>query len=51
MYIMMLAVVGGMVYLGVYAPSGWTITDWTAIVPLGVQVVCHSLLPIALGLF
>jgi hypothetical protein len=51
MYITVFSIVGGVVYLGVYAPLGWTITNWTVILPLAVQLVCHSLLPVALGLF
>jgi len=51
MYITILLITGGIIYLGTYAPYGWTITDWTAIFPLALQIFCHSLLPIALGLF
>lgn len=36
----------GMVYLGTYAPRGFLITDFTAIVPLANQVGCHALLPV-----
>lgn len=42
---------GGMLYLGIYAPYGWTITDWTAIFPLALQIVYYFLLPLILGLF
>jgi hypothetical protein len=51
MYITLLLITSSMIYLGIYAPLEWTITDWTAIVPLALQIVCHFLLPIALGLF
>ena len=37
-----------MVYLGTYAPRGFLITDFTAIVPLANQVGCHALLPVSL---
>jgi hypothetical protein len=36
----------GMIYLGTYAPRGFLITDFTAIVPLANQVGCHALLPV-----
>ncbi|KAF7882095.1 hypothetical protein EAF00_011611 [Botryotinia globosa] len=51
MYLVMIPVLGGMVYLGAFAPRGFEITDFTAIVPLSNQVGCHILLPFALGLF
>lgn len=50
MYLIIIPIVGGMVYLGTYAPRGFLITDFTAIVPLANQVGCHALLPFALGL-
>jgi hypothetical protein len=42
---------GGMIYLALYAPWGWKITDFASILPLANQVACHALLPFALGLF
>ncbi len=51
MYITLLLITGNVIYLGIYAPFGWTIRDWTAIVPLALQIVCHFLLPVVLGLF
>ncbi|TAQ86961.1 hypothetical protein B7494_g4718 [Chlorociboria aeruginascens] len=45
MYLVIIPVIGG-----TYAPFGYTITDFTAIVPLANQVGCHALLPFALGL-
>jgi hypothetical protein len=51
MYAIAIAIVVGMIYLGIYAPIGYLITDFTAIVPLASQVVSHFLLPVALGLF
>ncbi|CZR53718.1 uncharacterized protein PAC_03598 [Phialocephala subalpina] len=50
MYAVIVPVIGGMIYLGTYAPRGWQITDFTAIVPLANQIGCHALLPFALGL-
>lgn len=35
-----------MIYLGLYAPRGWVIQDFTVILPLGLQVAGHALLPI-----
>ncbi|PVH95875.1 hypothetical protein DM02DRAFT_570462 [Periconia macrospinosa] len=51
MYMFLLPVTGGMIYLAVFSPRGWLISDFTAIVPLANQVGCHALLPFALGLF
>lgn len=51
MYVVTIGLIAGMIYLGVAAPRGWLITDFTAIVPLANQVGCHFLLPVALGLF
>ncbi|ORY19790.1 glycosyl transferase family group 2-domain-containing protein [Clohesyomyces aquaticus] len=51
MYMFLVPVIGGMIYLAVFAPRGWTISDFAAIVPLANQVGCHALLPFALGLF
>jgi hypothetical protein len=39
-------VLAGMIYLGTFAPRGYSITDFTAIVPLANQVGCHALLPV-----
>jgi hypothetical protein len=50
MYAVIVPVIAGMIYLGTYAPRGWQITDFTAIVPLANQIGCHALLPFALGL-
>ncbi|KAF3916725.1 hypothetical protein ABW20_dc0106750 [Dactylellina cionopaga] len=49
MYIILLPFCGGMVYLGVWAPYGWLITQPTTVVPLAVQLGCHALMPIFLG--
>ncbi|KAF1992476.1 hypothetical protein K402DRAFT_416135 [Aulographum hederae CBS 113979] len=51
MYLFILPLTGGMIYLAVAAPRGWRIEDFAAIVPLANQVGCHALLPFALGLF
>ena len=51
MYAFIVPIVGGMIYLAVAAPYGWTITDFSAIFPLANQVGFHALLPFVLGLF
>jgi len=40
----------GMIYLANFAPWGYSVTAWTLIAPLSVQLGAHFLLPIALGL-
>src|SRR4051794_26651227 len=47
MYLFMLILVGGMIYLGTAAPAGWSIKDYTAITPLAFNIVCHCLLPVS----
>jgi hypothetical protein len=51
MYIIVLVLTGGLIYLGLYAPRGWMIPDFSVIVPVANQLGCHFLLPVALGLF
>ena len=51
MYLMIVPLAGGMVYLATYAPRGWQVKDFAAIVPIANQIGCHALLPFALGLF
>ncbi|KAF2088052.1 hypothetical protein K490DRAFT_65333 [Saccharata proteae CBS 121410] len=51
MYLFVVAVSAGMIYLAIYAPRGWQIKDFAAIVPVANQIGCHALLPFALGLF
>ncbi|KIW12903.1 hypothetical protein PV08_08090 [Exophiala spinifera] len=51
MYGVIMLLAGGMIYLACFAPYGWTITDFSVIVPLANQVGCHALMPFALGLF
>ena len=51
MYAFVIPLMGGIIYLAVAAPFGWTITDFSAIFPLANQIGCHALLPFALGLF
>lgn len=51
MYLFLVPVAAGMIYLAEYSPRGWLITDFAAIVPIANQIGCHALLPFALGLF
>lgn len=47
MYMVIIPVTGGMIYFGIFAPRGYLITDFTAIVPLANQIGCHALLPVS----
>jgi hypothetical protein len=49
MYAVLIIVTGGMIYLGCFAPRGWDISGYTAVVPLAVSVVSHAILPFALN--
>ena len=49
MYVFALIVMGGMVYLGCFAPPGWRIDKVTAIVPLAIMLADHVLLPFVLN--
>jgi hypothetical protein len=51
MYLIVFIITAGMIYLGVYAPRGWAISDFTIVLPVANQLACHFLLPLALGLF
>lgn len=47
MYVIIVILIGGMIYLGAFAPYSWYIRDFSAIVPLANQVGCHALLPVS----
>jgi hypothetical protein len=47
MYMFLAPIIGGMIYLALFAPWGWEISDFAAIVPLANQVGCHALLPVS----
>jgi hypothetical protein len=49
MYAFLTVVVGGMIYLGAFAPPDWRIDDFTAIVPLSLNLVFHFLVPLVLN--
>jgi hypothetical protein len=50
MYLFLVPVAGGMIYLALYAPRGWRISDFAAIVPLANQIGCHALLPVSFSI-
>ena len=47
MYLFILPCIGGMIYLGCFAPKGWEIKGATATVPLAVMLVSHVILPVS----
>ncbi|KAH0543419.1 hypothetical protein FGG08_002277 [Glutinoglossum americanum] len=47
MYLFIVPMVAGMIYLAQYAPRGWVIKDFAAIVPIANQIGCHALLPVS----
>lgn len=49
MYAMCVLLVGAMIYLAFWAPRGWNINDFTAIVPLAILIGGHVLAPLALN--
>lgn len=49
MYLFTIPLVGGMIYLGCFAPKGWEIQGITATVPLAVMLTSHILLPFMLN--
>jgi hypothetical protein len=50
-YIIVFFMTGVLIYFGLYAPMGYIIPAPTVIVPVANQLVCHALLPIALGMY
>jgi hypothetical protein len=49
MYAFIFPFVGGMIYLGNFAPRGWEIKSVVAVVPMAVMVGCHLLVPFVLN--
>lgn len=49
MYLFLIIVAGAMVYLGNFSPRGWDIKGLTAVVPMTVTLVSHSLVPFVLN--
>jgi hypothetical protein len=51
MYVIVLLLTGGLIYLALFAPWGWEINSLSMIVPVANQLACHFLLPVALGMY
>lgn len=51
MYALVIPLCALMVYLGLYAPLEYRVTDFTIIVPMVNVLACHALLPFVMGLF
>ncbi|KUI55537.1 hypothetical protein VP1G_02964 [Cytospora mali] len=49
LYVFVVIFTAAMIYLSHWAPRGWTITDFTAIVPMAVVLGSHALTPIVLN--
>jgi hypothetical protein len=49
MYMIILILVGGMIYLGFFAPRGWEIRGVTAVVPMAITLGSHALVPFLLN--
>lgn len=49
MYAVMIPIAGGMLYMALFAPLEYRITQPVAIVPLALMVVCHCSLPFVLN--
>lgn len=49
MYLFIVIMVGGMVYLGAFAPPDWEVKDFTAIVPLALNLGWHAMVPLVLN--
>jgi len=51
MYIFCVSCIGGMIYLGCFAPRGWEIVGVEATLPMGVMMASHVLLPVSFTFF
>jgi hypothetical protein len=49
MYLVVLRLFPAMIYLGCFAPRGWTITEAAAIAAVAVTLASHALLPLVLN--
>lgn len=49
MYMVLVPCIGGMIYLGCFAPRGWEITEYSAVIPMAVGIISHALVPFALN--
>jgi hypothetical protein len=46
MYMTVIPCIGGMIYLGCFAPKGWEIRGVTATVPLAMTLISHVIVPV-----
>ncbi|PHH71516.1 hypothetical protein CDD80_5225 [Ophiocordyceps camponoti-rufipedis] len=49
MYLLIFLLVGAMIYLGVWAPPDWAITDFSVVIPLAINLTFHALSPLVLN--
>lgn len=49
MYVFIALMVGAMIYLGVFASPDWAIRDFSAIVPLALNLTFHAIVPFVLN--
>ncbi|ETI23905.1 hypothetical protein G647_05712 [Cladophialophora carrionii CBS 160.54] len=49
MYLVMIPLAGGVIYMAFFAPLAWRITQPVAIVPMALMIVCHCSLPFVLN--
>jgi hypothetical protein len=49
MYLVMVPMAGGLIYMAFFAPIAWRITEPIAVVPMALMIICHVSLPFALN--
>jgi hypothetical protein len=49
MYLVLFVLIGGMIYLGCFAPRGWEIETIIAVAPLAITLGCHFCVPFVLN--
>jgi hypothetical protein len=49
MYLVMVPMGGGVIYMAFFAPIAWRITEPIAVVPMALMIICHVSLPFALN--
>jgi hypothetical protein len=50
MYLVIVPCIGGMIYLGCFAPHGWRITRSITVAPLAINLISHALFPVRYAL-
>ena len=48
MWVLMFSIMGGIIYLGCFAPNGWRNTGATSIVPFAMTLGMHILFPVVM---